>query len=292
LDDEVRRERIHKFNLNVVTILNADETEIADLFYRLNNGTPLTPAEIRNAKLGDMRQKIKELSRHPFFSKVSFSNKRFSHDQVCAQMMLLEIEGGIADIQDTFLSKMYKEYQKSVPRKFVDNVKKALDIMNTLFPDKSRFLNRASTINLYLLISYLLKTAKLGNKFYDKFFNWYVKTEVKRRKKSEYKYYMTKSANSRQSIEGRFKILVLDFYKKFNDMGLISLDPRRTFTEKQKMQIFARDRGLCKKDGKKVTERTWHADHIIPWIKGGKTEISNAQILCVKHNLQKKDKLW
>jgi len=108
LNDEIKRERIHKFNLNVVTILNADETEIADLFYRLNNGTPLTPAEIRNAKLGDMRQKIKELSSLPFFSKVSFSNKRFSHDQVCAQMMLLEIEGGIADIQDTFLSKMYR----------------------------------------------------------------------------------------------------------------------------------------------------------------------------------------
>ena len=35
----------------------------------------------------------------------------------------------------------------------------------------------------------------------------------------------------------------------------------------------------------------WHADHVIPWSKGGKTVISNAQALCVPCNVSKSDKM-
>lgn len=36
--------------------------------------------------------------------------------------------------------------------------------------------------------------------------------------------------------------------------------------------------------------REMHADHKIPWSKGGRTEISNCQMLCTAHNLQKGNK--
>lgn len=292
LEQPIRVERIHKYNLDVVIIYDATEDEIADLFYRLNNGTPLSTAEVRNSMPGEMKNTIKQLAKHPFFSKVSFSNRRFIHDQVCAQMMLLELNNGLADTRDISLSKMYSDYIKSVPRTTVENIKSTLDTLNKIFPDASRLLNRASTVNLYLIISYLLKTTKLTKDYYKKFLDWYLQTEPIRRRDSEYKFYMLSSANSRNSIEGRFRILMSALYEKFSGLGVIELDSKRIFDETQRTEIFARDKGICKNCSKKVTEHSWHADHIKPWIKGGKTVNDNGQVLCVKCNLQKKDKLW
>lgn len=117
-------------------------------------------------------------------------------------------------------------------------------------------------------------------------------TEPERLKSDEYKLYMKSFINSRNSIEGRFKMLVLDLYQQIKDIGITQVDPKRLFEEKEKTQIFSRDKGVCRNCRKKVTEHTWHADHIRPWIKGGKTEIDNGQLLCIKCNLHKKDKLW
>lgn len=292
LDATVQLERIHKYNLDVVIIQDASEDEIADLFHRLNNGSPLTTAEVRNAMPGVMKNTIKELAQHSFFTKVSFTKKRFIHDQVCAQMMMLELNKGLADTRDRQLSKMYSDYKKSVPKTAVENVTSTLDTMNKIFIDKSRLLNRAQTINLYLLISYLRKTTNLAKRSYSKILNWYLHSEPKRRKSKEYKLYMTSSSSSRAAIEGRFRILMVDFLEEFASLGLIDLDAKRLFDDNQKAEIYARDKGICNACSKKVTEYSWHADHKKPWIRGGKTVIENGQVLCMKCNLSKKDKLW
>jgi hypothetical protein len=293
LGSKVKIERVHKYTLDVVIITNASENEIADLFFRLNNGTPLSPAEVRNSMPGKMTETIREIAfNNNFFKKVSFSSNRFAYHQVCAQMMMLELNNGLSDTRDRFLSKMYSDYKNSIPKYAIDFLKRTQRIVNDLFPDKSRLLNRASTINIYLLISYLLKTTKLSDKFYDNFLEWYQYTEPERRKNDEYKLYMSSSANSRRSIENRFRILILDFYKVFKEMEIIELDSKRNFDDNQKAEIYARDKGICQICSKKVSEYNWHADHITPWIKGGKTIIENGQVLCVKDNLRKSNKLW
>jgi hypothetical protein len=292
LETEVKVERIHKYTLDVVIISDASEDEIADLFYRLNNGTPLSPAEVRNAMPGEMKSVVKELSTHAFFQKVNFSNKRFQFDQVCAQMMMLELNGGSADTTDKALSRMYSDYQKSVPLKASSGIRSTLNMLNRLIPEKSRLLNRASTINCYVLISYLLKTTKLTPTFEQKFHEWLVKSEPIRRKDTQYRLFMTSSANSRQAIEGRFRYLIAEARQAFTDLDLIELDSKRMFDEEQKIELFGRDNGTCKICSKKVPDYNWHADHVIPWIKGGKTNIQNGQVLCVKCNLRKSDRLW
>jgi hypothetical protein len=143
LPPKLKLERIHKYTLDVVIIQQATEDEIADLFYRLNNGTPLKPAEVRNAMPGEMTKSIRELARHGFFSKVSFANFRYAHDQVAAQMMMLELNGGPSDIPDRLLSKMYADHQKKAPKVAIDRMTQVLDTLDKLFPAKSRLLNRA-----------------------------------------------------------------------------------------------------------------------------------------------------
>ena len=292
LPTKIKIERIHKYTLDVVIIQQASEDEIADLFYRLNNGTPLKPAEVRNAMPGEMTESIRQITKHSFFSKVSFSRSRYAHDQVAAQMMLLELSGSPTDIQDRLLSKMYADYQKKEPHSSIDRMRRILTILDKVFPEKTRLLNRAQSVNVYLLVSFLSTSNKLTDTFYNHFLQWYQSSEVKRLQTNEYKMYMTSSANSRRSIEERFKIILLDFYNYFSDMATIPLDPKRLFDNDQKIEIYARDQKKCKACHKQVGEFDWHADHIHPWIKGGKTITDNGQVLCVKCNLKKKDKLW
>ncbi len=291
IPNEVNFDRIQKYNLNVIIIQNATEDEIADLFYRLNNGTPLSPAEVRNSMPGKMTTTIREKSKHKFFTKVSFTNRRFAYDQVCAMMLLLELKG-LADTRDRELTKIYSEYDKVIPQSALNNFDNTLNALNKIFTTKSKALLRVQVINLYILISYILKTHKLQDTFYMEFYDWYMQTEPLRLKNPEYKLYIQSSANSVSSIEGRIKILLLEFYDKFSSMSTYKLDPKRIFDDNQKLEIYGRDKGICQKCLAKVPETKWHADHIVPWIKGGKTEVSNGQLLCIKDNLKKKDKLW
>jgi hypothetical protein len=291
LPPKLKLERIHKYTLDVVIIQQATEDEIADLFFRLNNGTPLKPAEVRNSMPGEMTKSIRGLAQHAFFSKVSFANRRFAHDQVTAQMMMVELNGSPSDIPDRLLSKMYAEYQKKSPKAAVDRMTVVLNALDKSFPEKSRLLNRAQTVNLYLLFSFVLSTHKLAKPFFKEFLPWYQKSEARRLRDQEYKFLMTSNVNSRRSIEERFKILIMDFFSSFTEMAAIELDPKRAFDNDEKIQLYARD-GKCKSCGKKVGEFDWHADHIVPWIRGGRTTLENGQVLCVKCNLKKKDRLW
>lgn len=291
LDSTLKIERIHKYRLDVVIIYEATEDEIADLFFRLNNGTPLSPAEIRNSRPGKMTGFVRQLAKHEFFLKCGFKNTRNAFDQVAAQIACLEINGGIHDTRDKILSRMYADHASDLSESLKTRVNANLDILNEVFPEKTRLLNRASVINNYLLISYLAKHSRIREAL-PQIREWYMRTEPIRRKMTEYDVAMTRSANGWSSIDTRFRILLLDFTREYQTFGLVQLDERRTFSKEQKIEIYHRDQGICKACAKPVSEYNWHADHIIPWVKGGRTDVENGQVLCVKCNIIKGARLW
>jgi len=291
LDSTLKIERIHKYTLNIVIIYDATEDEVADLFFRLNHGTPLNPAEVRNSMPGKMTEFVRQLARYEFFRKCSFANRRKAFDQVASQIVCLEINGGIHDTSDKVLSKMYANHASDLSETLKTRVNANLNILNEVFPEKTRLLNRASVINNYLLISYLAKHSRIKEAI-PQIREWYMRTEPIRRKMAEYDVAMTRSANSWSSIDIRFRILLLDFTREYQTFGLIQLDERRMFSEEQKIEIYHRDQGICKKCGKLVSEYNWHADHKTAWVKGGRTEVENGQVLCVKCNIKKGARLW
>jgi hypothetical protein len=292
LDHTVKMERVHKYNLDVVIVYKASEDEIADLFHRLNNGTPLVPAEVRNAMPGEVTPFVRGLAEHPFFSTVGFQNRRFAHHQIAAQMLLLALHGGITDISDKKLTQMYYEYSKAVPAAKQELIKKALKTLQSMFPAKSRLLNRAQTINLFILVLHLLGQNKIPNQSIARIRDWYVNSEPNRQKKDEYKLYMKSAANSHKSLLGRFQMLLLDLQQGLSDLELVELDPLRIFSDQQKSEMYARYKGVCQKCAKQLDEYGWHADHIVPWSKGGRTVLENGQVLCTRCNLSKGAQLW
>lgn len=75
-------------------------------------------------------------------------------------------------------------------------------------------------------------------------------------------------------------------------VGGVSLDPRRVFTENQRAEIFEE---LESESGRYQCSicKQWffpdelQIDHIVPWSKGGRTEKSNAQVACRACNIAK-----
>ena len=61
----------------------------------------------------------------------------------------------------------------------------------------------------------------------------------------------------------------------------------RCFTPTQRAVLYLRARGICRRCGCVLNPASWHADHKIPFSKGGPTELWNGQALCPTCNLSK-----
>ncbi|MEG2694545.1 MAG: DUF262 domain-containing protein [Acinetobacter sp.] len=61
----------------------------------------------------------------------------------------------------------------------------------------------------------------------------------------------------------------------------------RAFSEKDKQKMYQKQGGICPACNDKFELSQMDADHIIPWVKGGKTNLDNGQLLCKKCNQTK-----
>lgn len=67
-------------------------------------------------------------------------------------------------------------------------------------------------------------------------------------------------------------------------------DPVRFFTREQKKVIYAIAGGRCEHKaplGRRCRQKGREADHVVPWSRGGPTQLWNSQLLCVQHNQDK-----
>lgn len=67
-------------------------------------------------------------------------------------------------------------------------------------------------------------------------------------------------------------------------------DTRRAFTARQRAFIYARDGATCFYCGTTVTR--WHADHVLPHSRGGRTLPANGVVACPPCNLSKSNRVW
>ncbi len=61
----------------------------------------------------------------------------------------------------------------------------------------------------------------------------------------------------------------------------------RAFTQSQKRQLYEQQQGICPVCKEHFNLAQMEADHITPWHEGGKTELSNGQMLCKEDNRRK-----
>lgn len=89
---EAVRYRIEQYSLRVHELYDYREGEPYELFFRLNQGVTLTPAEKRNTFFGPVREQIKNIVARMNYlgvdgSLIGFNNNRLSYDDVIARLV-------------------------------------------------------------------------------------------------------------------------------------------------------------------------------------------------------------
>lgn len=147
--------------LAVVLIQNATETDIQDLFSRLNNGEPLNAAEKRNALGGDAVRLVRAIASHRFFrDRVRFPHSRYQHHDAAARLLVLEdaLLRGVTELPDLgarALDRFVRDHRRIAPahrRALRDRVVAVLDRLSETFVSRDPLLGTQSAmLPLYLV---------------------------------------------------------------------------------------------------------------------------------------------
>lgn len=158
------QDQILSFMLTLYKIDDATDEEIEDMFYRLNNGTPLSKQQKAKAKMGTMwANKIKSLIDHPFMKeKANFTYaqlKRADDETALLQTMMLMDKSyelkGIASNNVVDYTATFKEDEKN-KLNLVENILEIMDYLDQVYGEKEKVLTRKVNFPMLLL------TAKLA----------------------------------------------------------------------------------------------------------------------------------
>jgi hypothetical protein len=87
----------------------------------------------------------------------------------------------------------------------------------------------------------------------------------------------------------KFKLIAVEGEEDFAQPAHLDAERRRIIPTAVKLEVWQRDGGKCR-----LCEATdeLHFDHIVPFSKGGTSlTVENVQLLCARHNLQKRDRI-
>jgi HNH endonuclease len=104
-------------------------------------------------------------------------------------------------------------------------------------------------------------------------------------------FHLVDSWIERDELRRVFKFRLVAVEEKENLNAAPTLHParRRIIPTEVKLAVWKRDGGRCVKCG--ATDEL-HFDHDLPWSKGGTSlTADNVQLLCARHNLQKRDQI-
>lgn len=153
-------------NYEITVIVLSDSKEASEFnlqFTRLNLGTIINSGEKLHAMVGELRDLcFNDLGRHPFLESVRIPTRRFSREQLAAQIVAqvfsLEEAGSNAEKRFTRtrhfdLQRLFKRYAtlNESRRLWIGNVKKVMDSLAAAFEDPECLRSRAMVVSTVLL---------------------------------------------------------------------------------------------------------------------------------------------
>lgn len=259
----------------------------------------------------------------PFFSLLAVDNTRMKHLQFMARFVLIELGGGYANLSDRKIEEFINEskIEGGIGNYSYEQIPQAQEVLKNLrtfydiFKDDPMHAGKHPVkelsveyfiISVYLLVRHLRmnyiidETMKSVIREFVYSFHTRWKTFDEGTDSDLLKFSISRQQGENE-LELRDRILRQLFFEYLKEVGvsLQEKDELRAFNELQRIMIYRREKGICQecqREGKpeaecKVSWIDYHADHIIPHSKGGKTELGNGELLCRTHNLKKSNRL-
>jgi len=299
-----------------VTFVEGEYSDILNLFIRINSlGEPLRKMEIRNARyinstwIKAINRIIKAKKYKPLTKYVrQVKNMSGKVNRMLLEEFLLELMVSIktGEIQDGkgMLDQIIRNDSEVVSRKEEQILDKAMDWLIDNMPNirSTRLSNRSDFYTLFKVISdfvakgYILDDKKANTLAKEVLLGFYAKVDQlidnPKLKVDEsvasYHASITKATDRKQNRVDREKAIM----SLLSNVIILRRDSKRLFSETQRRILWngVRSDPLCPQCRSKLTWDDITIDHIMPWSKGGKTELRNGQVLCRSCNSKKGDK--
>jgi hypothetical protein len=138
---------IDDYEIEYDEIEEASDEGVKDFFQRLQEGLPLTSSEKLNSIHSNLRDYVKELTYHPFFSEVTVSNKRYGHFDITSKVAAVEIDGievgfRFDDLRSVFESQATFSSESNVAKRMKDT----LNFLDSGFEESSPLLRNRTIV--------------------------------------------------------------------------------------------------------------------------------------------------
>ena len=306
------RHQFESYRIQTVEV-SGDLGEIVDLFVRINStGKPLTPGEKRHARFYESRFLKSAESLVGRYRKYLLENKVLSKVQIDRMKgtelfseLLMSIHKGGPINKKTSLDRAIgnDSINANTLGRLEREFNKTMRLVKRMFPEirQTRFRNSADFYSLFMLMwdmqreKYILTERKRNRMGFEMLRKLSTGVDALREKfrrasavkpqppYSDYLLTVQGDTDSAATRHRRAKILrnLLEpiFHRK---------DSKRTFTSEQRRILWNSDvKRQCAGCRKKLTWDDFTIDHVIAYARGGKTRLSNAQIMCRRCNSKK-----
>lgn len=221
LDEDVQQE-ILRFRFNIQAFEDVTDEMIEDIFFRLNNSTPLTKSQKARPLMGvENSIFINDILAGRFFTeKCTFSKMQLKRsDDMCTLlqgMMLLDNKYRDYDFSSISADEVmnYSQYIKNnYPDECKDRLKRIIGFLNNVFYMKDKNLKKVNIPVLFLIADKALAESITGINFrrwYNSFFEEH---------KKEYNLYCSSGSIKKEKTLGRIEIMTRYFDEYFRELN-------------------------------------------------------------------------
>ena len=218
LEEPVQYE-IKRYKFEIVAFEECSNREIEEIFFRLNNSTPLTKSQVAKAKVGvEIAELINELLTSKFFTtSCNFSKAQLkaSDDQkVLIQSMMLLDTNNVLDFElKDFSENSILEYSESIRGTYTDKqsniLKSAIQYLTDAFPEKNKQLRKISIPTLVYMAD-IAEDKEIKPMYFRQWFEFFTEEDELM---EDYKTFCSTGSTKLEKVQGRLAVMTKSFCK-------------------------------------------------------------------------------
>lgn len=218
LEEPVQYE-IKRYKFDIIAFEECSNREIEEIFFRLNNSTPLTKSQVAKAKVGvEIAELINGLLTSKFFTvSCNFSKAQLkaSDDQkVLIQSMMLLDTNNVPDFElKDFSENSILEYSESIRGTYTDKqsniLKSAVQYLTDAFPEKNKKLRKISIPTLVYMAD-IAEDKEIKPMYFRQWFEFFTEEDGLM---EDYKTFCSTGSTKLEKVQGRLAVMTKSFCK-------------------------------------------------------------------------------